>query len=128
MRHQYKSLGYCVLPAVFSHAELQPMRARLSASVDKLIDKLQSEGRLPADADLHEAAPLEARLALLGAQTDLAVRSWSAACQGVALYGMVTKPALLDAVSAVLGTPDGALPLSAPGPTSTGGSCHMPRV
>ena len=99
LRAQYEELGFCVLPAIFTAEQLEPMRRRLAREVDALAGQLHAEGRV---TELHEDAPLEKRLALLGRQTNVAKRSWGAACQGEELYPLMTHPPLLDAVQDLL--------------------------
>jgi ectoine hydroxylase-related dioxygenase (phytanoyl-CoA dioxygenase family) len=100
-RAQYASAGYCVLREVFTAAQLEPMRNRVAREVDELATQLHEEGKI---SELHLGASVDQRLALLGTQTNLAKRSWSAACQGPELFHLVTAPALLLAVEQLLGT------------------------
>jgi ectoine hydroxylase-related dioxygenase (phytanoyl-CoA dioxygenase family) len=100
LRAQYEELGYCLLPNIFTPEQLEPMRRRLAREVAKLAGRLHDDGRV---TKLHEDAPLEKRLALLGCQTNVAKRSWGDACQGEELYPLMTHPPLLDAVQELIG-------------------------
>ena len=100
-RVEYEEGGYCVLRGVLTNEQLEPMRRRVAREVDAMAARLYEEEKI---GELHQHAPVGQRLALLGAQTNLAKRSWSAACQGEELFHLVTAPPLLDAVARLLGT------------------------
>jgi ectoine hydroxylase-related dioxygenase (phytanoyl-CoA dioxygenase family) len=99
-KQQYAEEGYVVVPDLLDEAILAPVRAAITAGVDRQARKLLAEGKI---ASLHAEAPFERRLALVQAEAGEETPIWNREVFSRAVYDLHLYPPLLDCIESLLG-------------------------
>lgn len=105
---QFHQLGYVAKPAVFSQADMQPIKDAIDEMVDRKARQLHAEGRL---ADICADAPFETRLADIQTVDQAAAQAivsyiWGKGgdgYSGLAMLSMLRHEALLGCITSLIG-------------------------
>lgn len=108
---QFHQLGYVVKPAVFSQADMQPIKDAIDEMVDRKARQLYADGKL---AVLCANAPFETRLAEIQAVDKAAAQAivsyiWGkggGGYSGPAMLAMLRHEPLLGCITSLIGGPD----------------------
>jgi phytanoyl-CoA hydroxylase len=100
LREKYEEDGCLHLRGVLTEWELEPVRQLISGKVDEIARDLHEQEKLK---DLHAGAPFAHRLAAIAREADYKANGWNHAVFGKAIYDLLTTPALLDLVEALIG-------------------------
>ncbi len=106
--NQFHTLGYVVKPAVFTQADLQPIKVAINETVDAKARQLHAAGQL---ADLCADAPFETRLAAIQAVDEAAAQAivqhlsgkGGGGYSGPAMLAMLRHAPLLDCITSLIG-------------------------